>query len=88
MGGRHINICCNDKKVYVGSTQGPFKKQDITIIEVVLHTKTYRHRISLSNYEWEIKMNHGIDPIKWEIVKNVVYVRLVIYIVNYVWRKN
>ena len=30
----------------------------------------YRHKISLSDYAWEVKNKFGIDPIlKWEIVK-------------------
>ena len=32
------NVSCNHKKDYVGFTLGPFKK-DITIIQVVLHSK-------------------------------------------------
>ena len=39
--------------------QGPLKK-DITIIEVILHTK-HGHRTSLYNYVREIKKNLGID---------------------------
>ena len=37
-GPNNSNISRNDKNVYVGSIQGPFKK-DITIIVVVLHTQ-------------------------------------------------
>ena len=56
----------NDK--YVGSMQGPFKK-NITIIKVGSHMKD---KAILSNYIWEIKNKFGIDPIlKWEIVKKM-----------------
>ena len=46
-GSNHGNISRNIKKVYIGSTQGPFKK-DIIIIEVSLHVK-YIDRHSLFN---------------------------------------
>ena len=51
-GPNNNNVSCKNKKVYKGSMQVPFKK-DITIIEVVSHTKQ-RRRTNLSNYVWEI----------------------------------
>ena len=61
-----IYVSCN-KKVYLGSTQGPFKK-DITIIKVVSHMK-YTDTSSL--FMWrKLKKNGSRDPIlKWEIAK-------------------
>ena len=54
-------------KVYVGSTQRPFKK-DITIIEVALHMKYID--IELVYLCVEIKKNQSTDPkLKWETVK-------------------
>ena len=66
--GRELNdsnVNRNVKKVYVGSTNVPFKK-DITITEVVSHTRYIDIEIVYLN-TWE---NLGTDPIlKKEIVK-------------------
>ena len=61
-GPNNSNVSNNDKKYYVGSTQGPFKK-DITIIEVLQMNSFINVR--------EIKKNLGEDPIlKWKIFFN------------------
>ena len=59
----------NDKKVYLGSMQGPLKQRYYNYKSSFTQEKR-RHKTSLSNYIWEIKKKFGIDPIlKWEIVK-------------------
>ena len=52
----------NDKKVYVGSTQGPFKQRYYDHKSSLTH-EIYRRKTSLSNYIWEVKNKFGIDPI-------------------------
>ena len=53
---------------YVGSTQGPFKK-DITIIQVVSNTKYIDRKLVYLILCGEIKKNLHTDPIlKWETV--------------------
>ena len=64
----------NDKKVYVGSMQSPFKQWYATHKSSFAH-EIYRYKTSLSNYVWKVKNKFGIVPIlTWEIVKNVVNV--------------
>ena len=59
----------NDKKVYVNSTQSPFKQRYYDHKSSFTH-EIYRLKTSLSNYVWEVKNKLGIDPIlKWEIMK-------------------
>ena len=68
----------------MGSTQGALKKDRSSFAHDI-----YGHRTSLSNYVLEIKKKQGIDSIlKWEIIKNVENICLVIDIVSYVWRKS
>ena len=56
------------KKVQVGTTQAPFKK-DYNHRSSFAH-EVYRHRNSLCNYARKIKKNLDTDPIlKWVIVK-------------------
>ena len=59
----------NKKKVYESSTQETLKKKnDIAIIELVLHTKDID--IELVCLLWEIETNLGTDPLlKWETVQ-------------------
>ena len=58
-----------DKRVYIGSTQGPFKKRYYNHKSSFTHER-YRHSTSLSNYIWDVKKKQDIDPIlKWEIIK-------------------
>ena len=57
------------KKLYAGSTQGPFKRRYYNHKSSFTH-EIYRHKTSLSNYVWEVKNKFGIDTIlKWEIMK-------------------
>ena len=59
----------NDKKVYVGLMQSPFKQRYYDHKSSFTHAM-YRDKTILSNYVWEVKNEFGIDPIlKWEIVK-------------------
>ena len=78
----------NDKKVYVGSTKGPFKQRYYDHKSSFTH-EIYKHKTSLSNYIWEVKNKFRIDPIlKWEIMKRCSKYKEGIDIVNYVWKKN
>ena len=59
--------------MYVGSTQGTFKK-DIITIEVVLHTKYTRIVLVYLTMHGKSKRKkkQGIGPIsKWEIIKRM-----------------
>ena len=58
-----------DKKVYLGSAQGPFKQRYYTHKCNFTH-EVNRHKTSLSKYVWEVKRKFGLGPIlKWEIMK-------------------
>ena len=55
------NVRRNVKKVYLGFSKGHLKKYYNERSSFAY--EIYRHKTSLSNYEWEIKKNPATDPI-------------------------
>ena len=58
----------NDTKIYIGSTEGTFKKRHYGHKSDFKH-ESKRHNTTLSHYIWDCKDRGEVPAVKWEIIR-------------------
>ena len=63
-------ITCNSKKVYLGLTEGEFKKQRYYDHVKSFKNEFYANSTTLSSFAWEMKNRKNVAPaLTWEVLR-------------------